>query len=143
MKSSVRGFTLVEMLVVIAIIAVLSAIILFSITQYISRGKDSTVKGNLAVLIPAGEAFYNHNSSGYQGFCDTALSTEWQKAYNEMPKPEGWVPRCNVSPFEPYIEWAACSRLFSDNTKSFCVDSQGIKKEILNTQCESLGTQCP
>ena len=35
-----KGFTLIELIVVIAIIAVLSGIILFSVTLYINKGKD-------------------------------------------------------------------------------------------------------
>ena len=42
-----KGFTIIELLVVIAIIAVLAAIVLVNVTQYINKGKDAAIKGNL------------------------------------------------------------------------------------------------
>ena len=35
-----EGFTLIELIVTIAIISILSVIILYSVTQYIGKGKD-------------------------------------------------------------------------------------------------------
>ena len=63
-----KGFTLIELIIVIVIIAILSAVILFSITQYINKGKDSNISANLAVLIPAGEVYYNSYNSTYKDF---------------------------------------------------------------------------
>ena len=43
-----KGFTIIELIVVIAIIAVLATIVLVNVTQYINRGKDAAIKGNLS-----------------------------------------------------------------------------------------------
>ena len=48
---SLTGFTLIELLVSIAVIATLAAIILFNIVQYINKGKDASIKGNLVILL--------------------------------------------------------------------------------------------
>ena len=36
-----KGFTIIELIVVIAIIAILAAIVMVNVTQYINKGKDA------------------------------------------------------------------------------------------------------
>jgi prepilin-type N-terminal cleavage/methylation domain-containing protein len=146
------GFTLIELLVVISIIAVLATIILFSVTQYISKGKNSSIFGNLAVLVPAGETYYNTNTNtpnSYIGFCDSDLvretkenrlpvNTENVNCYVEGGNPSGLCCEDSDS------EWVACAFEFG-NGNAFCVDSRGFKREIDKTQCPITGTpfRCP
>jgi prepilin-type N-terminal cleavage/methylation domain-containing protein len=165
-----KGFTLIELIVVIAIIAVLSGVILFSITQYISKGKDSNVSGNLAVLVPAGEVFYNGNGNSYQGFCDPSTpngNSIIRNAIQQMPQNSASSCYCDPKTFCPspstwtstsnpagvccsttgqtnnYQAWAACAREFTNSSLAYCVDSRGVKKEIDNNFCKSSLTQCP
>lgn len=131
MKKS-KGFTLIELLVVVAIISILSSIILFSVTQYVNRGKDASVVGNLAVLVPSGEVYYDSNGNSYENFCDSSVV---QNSLSEIPSPN---KHCS----ESSNAWAACGQLFRDKTKAYCVDSRGIKKEINNSNCVEI-TVCP
>lgn len=160
MKSN--GFTLIELIVVIAIIAVLSGVIVFSVSQYISKGKDSNVAGNLSVLVPAGEAYYNGNNNKYTGFCDPTGSSDnnvFKNILSQMPDQTSDAPCyisgdytvtqnskgvcCSVEPDNGQA-WVACAREFSDDTKYFCVDSRGVKKEITQP-CSSVvvNFKCP
>ena len=136
-----KGFTLIELVVVIAIIAVLSGIILFTVTQYINKGKDSNISGNLAVLIPAGEVFYNSFPNSYgnssQNFCGSSVATN---TFSQMPS--GTVFHCNVESTY-YQAWAACAREFTNANMAYCVDSRGMRKEIPNTSCISTIVSCP
>jgi len=142
------GFTLIELIVAIAIIATLSGIILFSVSQYINKGKDSNIAGNLAVLIPAGEVFYNGNGDSYEGFCDPNKNSVIKNALAQIPKVEdlicleGLTPGicCNVAPTND--AWAACAAEFTNN-KAFCVDSRGVKEIIEKDECTNLITECP
>jgi len=45
-----KGFTIIELIVVIAIIAVLAAIVLVNVTQYINKAKTSSIQANLSTL---------------------------------------------------------------------------------------------
>jgi len=45
-----EGFTIIELIVVIAIIAVLAAIVLVNVTQYINKSKDAAIKGEMDQL---------------------------------------------------------------------------------------------
>ena len=53
--------------VLVAIIAVLSAIVLVNVTSYITKGKDSAAKGNLASMQVAAATYYDTNSN-YTGW---------------------------------------------------------------------------
>lgn len=131
-----RAFTLIELIVVIAIIAVLSGVILFSITQYINKGKDSNVSGNLVALIPAGEVFYNIGNS-YSGFCASGVVTT---AFSTSQIPSGANPRCAVAPSGQ--SWLACAQEFTTSSNIYCVDSRGMKEDVSSGNCTTLTTNC-
>lgn len=56
-----RGFTLIELMVVIAIVGVLVAIAYPSYTDYITRSKRATAKSFLVALADQQEHFFNDN----------------------------------------------------------------------------------
>ncbi len=141
------GFTLIELIVVIVIIAILSGIIMFAVGQYINRGKDSSIIGNLAILIPAGEVFYNVGNS-YDGFCGSNVVSY---AVSQMPQNSnaGCYSEDNRAGVCCYVaddgnSWAACARELTNPNNAYCVDSRGVKKEICNNSCSSnMATICP
>ncbi len=61
MKREAKGFTLVELLVVVAIIGILAAIAIPQFSQYRKKAYDSTAKSDLRNLISAEEAYYADN----------------------------------------------------------------------------------
>jgi prepilin-type N-terminal cleavage/methylation domain-containing protein len=127
-----KAFTLIELVVVIAIIAILSAIILFSISLYINKGKDSNTAGNLAVLVPAGEAYYSANNNSYAGFCTSSVVN-----YAISKIPDGTTLYCHVAT-PNYDAWAACAKEFANSSNAYCVDSRNVKEEVANTYCNSI-----
>ena len=136
MKKSIRtkGFTLVEMLVVIAIISILAAVVLYSSTKYINKGKDASVNGNLAILITAGEVWYDKNSSTYTGFCGSDIVV---KTLSQVPS----------APADKYCNntgtaWAVCAKEFVDKTKAYCVDNKANQTEIDFVNCRNTITNC-
>lgn len=130
-----QGFTLIELLVVIAIIAILTSIVLFGATQYIAKGKDASIRGKLAVLISAGELWYDKNGSNYEGFCSSPTVT---RALEDAPSASA-DEHCNVN---DGIAWAVCAKLFLNPAKAFCVDNRGNQKEVNYTYCSADHTNC-
>ena len=162
-----KGFTLVELIVVIAVIAVLSSIVLFSVTQYINKGKDSNISGLLVTMPAAGESYYNYENEtsgdGYTGFCELSNSVI-KNILLQLPINPGAVCYSdkdlnNTSTWSTEIggnpkglccavqsdgdAWAACMTEFTKSvgdTKlpAFCVDSRGVRKQITYDQCNDL-----
>jgi prepilin-type N-terminal cleavage/methylation domain-containing protein len=60
-----KGFTIIELIVVIAIIAVLAAIVLVNVTTYINKGKNAAVRGNMATLLTNAAAYFDQNTGKF------------------------------------------------------------------------------
>ena len=59
-----KGFTLVELLIVIVILGILATVTVFAVTGITSRGKDSACKADAKTLQTAEEA-YSANTGNY------------------------------------------------------------------------------
>lgn len=71
-NSKKAGFTILELLIVIAIIGILSAIVLISLNDARNKGADAGVKSNLSSARSQAEVFYNTNTdnpNSYVGVC--------------------------------------------------------------------------
>jgi prepilin-type N-terminal cleavage/methylation domain-containing protein len=124
-----KGFTIIELIVVIAIIAVLAAIVMVNVTQYIAKGKDAAVKGNLASAMANAAVYYDANPTLGAVCADTTygFKTAFDAAAAQYGAGSASCAGTTISATSSY--WCACARLVSDNTKYYCVDSTGKKLE--------------
>lgn len=72
MQNTNRGFTLIELMIVVAILAIISAIAIPAYTGYITTAKLTEAQNNLAALRLAEEEFFLENNT-YFGGATTAL----------------------------------------------------------------------
>lgn len=100
--SNTKGFSLVELMVVVAIIGILAAIAVPSVSKYMAKARQSEAKSNLASLYTAEKAFFaEYNtfdtrfaSIGYTpegmlrydvGFTDVGIQAGPANGYNTVP----------------------------------------------------------
>ena len=77
-----RGFTMVEIIITIAIIGILLAIAVPSYLSFRDRANNSAAKANVRAAIPAVEAYNADNSKGYSGLDLTDMKSYDQGVKN-------------------------------------------------------------
>lgn len=140
------GFTLVELLAVLAIISLLVAVVLVSMGQSKNRARDAVITTSLMEIRNAAEFLYDKLQASYEGVCDstdTTLSSDGDfgriKAYIE--KQRGFIS-CKDSE----TAYAVISTL--NAADCWCIDSLGVSKEVSLEPDETcsdklLTTVCP
>ena len=63
------GFTLIEVLVVVAIIGILASVVVFSVTVSKNKGADSAIQSAMQQAAGQAEVYYNVNNRSYEGVC--------------------------------------------------------------------------
>jgi len=142
------GFTLVEVLAVVAMIGFLASIIIVRLSESKKQGEDSAVIGGLREIRNAAE-LYNEQNTSYEGVCnpaDTSISDDGDfgriKAYIEQYNGEFGSIGCKDSD----NGYSAISSLKTGDC--WCVDYQGASRKILlggAGECSDLlvGITCP
>lgn len=137
-----KGFSLIELLVVVAIISILLAFIFPRVDQARIKAQDVAIKANLDSVKTSAEFFYN-TYSGYGAMpanygsstCDAQFFS-YGPIYNAIiasEKVTGSSALCivadSVNLSVKANSWALSVPLRSDPQKSWCVDSHGYFDE--------------
>src|SRR3989344_8214590 len=125
-----KGFTIIELLVVVAIIAVLTGIVLVNVTQYIGKSKNAAIKGDMSTILTNAAVYYDTQSpSTYVGFAATTPYTN--------PADAALASGGTVTSSEIASAFCACSTMNTTSSEpagsTFCVDTTGYKKVTVAT----------
>jgi len=138
-----KGFSLIEILVVVSIIAILIAINLIAIGRYQNKANDTTIGANLSQIRKVAAMVYTDENS-YVNICDaTATLNDSYTKYPELKTIEDEVtevtdvnPECHSSKKEYCVQTV----LISNNY--FCIDSNGFAGEIGGDYCSETNIKC-
>jgi len=131
------GFTIIELLAVIAIISILAVIVLVRTSSAKKEGQDAAVKTALREVRNAGELYYNDTET-YEGVCDAGNTTLSDKG--DFKRIKDYITEHNGSEGiigckDDETGYAVISSLNLGNC--WCVDSQGAGREV-----ELLASDC-
>ena len=101
-----KGFTIIELIVVIAIIAVLASIILVNVNGFLARGRDGRRISDIAQIQKALEMYYADNGaypisggSAFSEYWDNSPDSSWGALQTAL-KP--YLSKLPVDPLENY-----------------------------------------
>ena len=130
-----KGFTIIELIVVIAVMTLLAGIISANVANFVNKSKDVVIKENMSGLVTNSLAYYASHNNKYNDFCrDPMTETVFYfiDLYSENV-------HCNAN----NNGWAFCARLHIGDEKAWCTDYSGLKKQIDNGECKDSIHACP
>ena len=122
-----EGFTIIELVIVIAIISILTAITLAGVIGYLNNAKDTSIKGNLNTILISSSAYFDLHSN----FTDFFTDKQYADPAAQIKKANGEIDVVS-SLNSTNKHFCACSILKASNGDSYCVDDTGYRKETGN-----------
>jgi prepilin-type N-terminal cleavage/methylation domain-containing protein len=155
-QSSMRGFTLLELLVVVAIIGILAAVTLAALGSSRSKGNDSNIRANLKNAQSQAQLFYDLASPNtYEGVCATAGTNAAgrqvaaaERTYRGAVSTyaDGTASTWNTAQcHDTATAWAAFVPLSASANGAivaWCIDSTGASRQVTNVLAASVYV-CP
>lgn len=134
---SQQGFTLIEMLVVIAIVGVLAGVVMTMVSQARVKARDAKRRNDLVQIQKGLELYYTTNNNGFPNTNDT-----WYAATGSCggsfgySGPTGYVPDLapnyiSFLPADPKPSVAACS--------GFNYRSDGVNYKVISNSVSGAG----
>jgi prepilin-type N-terminal cleavage/methylation domain-containing protein len=121
-RRELRSFTLIEMLVVVAIIGILSGIVLLSLGGAITKANDTRIIEEMGQIRSAAAVYYSDNNYSYAGFNCDVTNPAMRPLCDDITARGGtnWLLNPDNSTGQAY-----CAKVKLNSGAWWCVDSQG------------------
>lgn len=118
-----RGFTVLELLIVIAIMGILASIVIVSLSDSREESEDAAIMSTLVNMRTDAHVYYETHDDTFSGACSTS---HMQAAYDDVSAMSPGDVVCNNND----QSWLMAADLHSDEdgdgmSDYFCVDSAG------------------
>ncbi len=152
MNSFKKGFTLLELLVVVAIIAIIVSVTLVSLNDSRNKGADAAVKSNLSTIRGQSELFYSNNDNKFLppggSTFDIASCPGYDPSGTNMFSSDKTISNAiteavrrganGSSCYNSALYWAIAVGLKSNPNRSWCIDSGGDSKEVASAPATAI-----
>ncbi len=141
-----KGFTLIEMLVVVAVIGLLSSVLLTALGPAKDRAKDSRIEQEVNQVRSLAETMYNGTYSSLEVLPAVNIQNADLKALSDdITTQGGALTIIKANPPTTYVAYSKLNLTTGDSsnpqTQYYCVDSVG--HALVTTTEPSTGAQCP
>lgn len=134
-----RGFTIIELLVIIAIIGILTSVVLGSLTTARLKGQDAAIQQSVSALRSEAELIGNQpdGTINYDAVCGSGTQTIRDKI-NSISGTSTAICADSTS------AWAYSTPLVATAGQYFCVDSSGVSSiGTTSSLTNTSDTDCP
>jgi prepilin-type N-terminal cleavage/methylation domain-containing protein len=134
-----KGFTLIELMIVVAIIGILASIVFVNLASSRNQAKDAAIQADLDSMRFGAEQIYEVNGS-YSTVCDPGAVSKipYDAAEGNGYNNNGKKGVCQPSQYK----WAACVyeniNGGSADATAWCVDNTGVNKRIPTAGCDAI-----
>lgn len=152
MKNFKKGFTLLELLVVVAIIAILVSVTLVALSDSRNKGADAAVKSNLNTIRGQSELFYSNNDNSFLPIGGSTFGIATCPVYNasgtNMLSKDKTIADAiaeavkrgsnGSSCYNSGLNWAIAVGLKTNANTSWCIDSGGESKQVASVSTSAI-----